>query len=281
MRWTRRSKTQAADALREAVGDHTLPHFSGAVLQALSTLRDDGSTLEEIAETLNFDPGVSVKLLALVNSSAFGARATVDDLPQAIQLVGRASLESLLISMSVRKALPEKTSGIDTSAFWRAAAYRAVVARRLAQELCPREAHSAFTAALLQDMAVPLLAERQGDAYLALLERWREGGPSLRELEREAFGCDHAELGLLMCQAWELPESLAMAIGGHHDDPGDDNPTPDPVLLSSLLREPGPAPGSDELVAVARDRHGLEDGAVSDLLDACLGDAEDLGRLFA
>jgi len=281
MRWIRRNRNQAAEALREAVGGHALPHFPGAVLQALSTLRDESSSLEQISDTLSFDPGVSVKLLALVNSSAFGTRMPVDDLPQAVQLVGRATLESLLISMSVRKALPTETPGFDATTFWRAAAYRAVVARRLAETLCPREAHRAFTAALLQEMAVPLLAECRGDDYRVLLERWREGGPGLCELEREAFGCDHAELGMLMCQTWDLPESLAVAVGGHHEAPGHENPAPDPVLLSSLLREPGPAPGIEELVVAARDLHGLHDGVVTELLEASLGDAEELGRLFA
>ena len=280
MGWIRRSRKQAARALQDAVGEYELPHFPGAVLQALSALRDENSTLEQISETLNVDPGISVRVLSLVNSAGYGLRTPVDDLRQAVQLVGRAALESLLISMGVRRALPQATQGVDPRSFWKAAALRAAAARRLAELLCPREAQRAFTAALLQEMAVPMLAEQRGSAYVEILDRWRDGGPGLRELERDRFGCDHAELGLLMCQAWDLPESLAVAIGGHHDEPGDDDAIPNAVLLSGFLRESGAEAGADALVVAARDRHGLTPETVTGLLDASLEDAEDLARLL-
>jgi len=250
-------------------------------LHALSALRDEDATLDRISETLNVDPGISVRVLSMVNSAGYGLCAPVDDLRQAVQLVGRASLESLLISMGVRRALPQNAKGVDSKSFWKAAALRAAAARRLAEILHPRDAQRAFTAALLQEMAVPMLAERQGAAYVAILDRWREGGPGLHELEREEFGCDHTELGLLMCQAWELPESLAVAIGGHHDEPGDEDAVPHAVLLSGFLRESGTEDGTDDLLAAARDRHGMAPETVTGLLDASLEDAEDLARLFA
>jgi len=280
MLWKRRSQKQASDALREAVGEYKLPHFPGSVLEALSALRDPDATLGWIGERLSVDPGISVKLLSLVNSAGFGLRAPVDSLPHAVQLVGRSSLESLLVSMGVRRSLPTRVKGIDPHAFWKAAAQRAAVARRMSEILCPSEGPRAFTAALLQEMAVPLLAERHGSAYAALLERWHEGGPELRDQEQEAFGYDHAGIGLLMCQAWDLPESLAVAIGGHHQAPDAGADVPHPVLLSAFLRAAGCPSSGEAIVAAASERHAMDPETVNGILAQSLEDAEGLARML-
>ncbi|MFQ5416076.1 MAG: HDOD domain-containing protein [Myxococcota bacterium] len=262
------------------MGSYELPHFPGPTLEALSALRDESSSLERIAETLSVDPSLSVRILSLVNSAGFGLRTAVDDLPHAVHLVGRSPLESLLISVSVRQVLPRKATGVEPRAFWKSASCRASAARRLAELLCPSESHRSFTAGLLQEMAVPLLAERRGGDYAAVLDCWRDGGPELHDLERESFGWNHAEVGLLMCQVWELPERLAVAIGGHHDAPSADPDVPDPVLLSAFLRESDFQPGVDALIDAVHQRHGVDRERVIEIVDASFEDAEGLSDLL-
>ncbi len=281
MGWLRRGKKDAADALRRSIGDYELPSFNQSKLEALAAIRDESSSLAHIAAQLNLDPGLSARVLSLVNSASFGLRHPVDDVPHAVQLLGRAPLESLIISLAVREALPEKPMpGFEPRSFWRAAALRATAARRLAGLRSPVEGARAFTAALLQEMAVPMLARVRGDAYTALLDRWRDGGPELHALEREAFGTDHAEVGGLLCQAWELPETLAIAVGSHHAEaPPDD--VPPPVLLVGALRETEPHTGIDAFVEAAERAMGLERDALIELVDASLEEAEDLAARWA
>lgn len=280
MGWIRRNRKDAVRVLRKAVGDYELPHFPASTMEALAALRDEDSSLEQIAESLSVDPALSVRVLTLVNSAGFGLRAPVDALPHAVQLVGRSSLESLLISASVQQALPKRADGIDLGQFWKVAACRAATARRLAEVLCPAESHRSFTAALLQDMAIPLLAESRNGEYTALLDQWRDGGADLCELERELFGWTHADVGLLMCQVWELPERLAAAIAGHHEAPSPDLDVPDPVLLSAFLRDSDSEPGIDALVAAIHERHGLEEPQAHEIVEASFKDAEGLAGMF-
>jgi HD-like signal output (HDOD) protein len=66
-------------------------------------------------------------------------------------------------------------------------------------------------------MAVPVLAASHADRYVDLYHRHEvEESSLLQEMERDAFGYDHAEVGAMMAETWNLPETLITAIADHH-----------------------------------------------------------------
>ena len=85
----------------------------------------------------------------------------------------------------------------------------------MADRVSPRDRGICFTAALLQDMAVPLLADARPDAYGPILEA-SAGTPLLQKLEQETLGLDHSEVAGWLCDTWEFPTGLAEAIRAHH-----------------------------------------------------------------
>lgn len=198
--------------------DYVLPTFSGVVTTALDRVRDGGADAAEVAAVLEADPGVTVKLLRLANSSAYGLAARVNSAGHAIALLGREQVEALLMSVAVAGLLPKSPlPELDGMRFWMGAARRASIAKALSMASGDdRAASECFTAALLQDMAVPLIAEAEKDRYGALLTRWRTEGCDLAALEQEAFGYDHGQLGGLMCRHWQVSDAVTDAIAGHH-----------------------------------------------------------------
>ncbi len=269
------------EALREAIGDFDLPRFPSVILEAMRVIRDDAAPVEAIADALRADPGLSVRVLGLVNSPGFGLRHPVDDLPHAVQLIGRSSLESLLITLGTRQAVPDGGQSRSAQAlFWSTAARRAAVSSRIASLVCPSERARLFTAALLQDMALPLLVQRHSDEYQAMFGAVSEGPERpLDVLERERFGWDHAEVGQMMCEVWGLPSGLGEAIGAHHLDPGEAGAELAPVVLSALLavddEQGGPA-----LLAAAEEVLSMEPEKIEELVREGLQDAEDVTRLL-
>ncbi len=104
-----RKKPSRSRVLRDLLRDYELSPFPDAILRTMEVIRDEDSSLDQIAEALRRDPAVSVHVLKLVNSAAFGLRGAVDDLGHAVHLIGRSALESLLIAIGVRRALPRKS----------------------------------------------------------------------------------------------------------------------------------------------------------------------------
>lgn len=270
--------------LLKTLGPYQLPSFPGVVMQTLERIRDPKATPSKVAEVMAADPGLSVKILRTVNSAAYSLANKVKSLDQAIALLGISQVESLVLSMAVGAALPRPTApGFDATRFWRAAARRAATARALAARLHPARGAESFTAALLQDMAVPILAEKHPARYGPLLEHWHNSDEDLAALETKEFGWNHPEVATWICDEWKLPESLAAAIGGHHGvhSPGNEGlAAPPAVTLVSHVRELDDRNGVEALVEAAA-AHGLKRDDAAAIVDESFKNAEELAKLFA
>ena len=281
-RWFRRSRS-GSEAGRLDFEGYEVPNFPATIHDTLRLIRADESSNADIAEGLAADPGMTVRILRLVNSAGFGLRQAVDDVSQAVQLIGRSSLESILISAAVHETLPRKSKhGFDANAFWQLCAQRAAVAGSLAGELCSPRRSLCWTAGLLQDLAIPLLVEQEGPVYGSILQDWREGHEPLDVLEREVLGADHTEIARRVCELWEFPAPLIDAIATHHTTDDDE---PRPERLVALLR-PGDASGPDgepgglSEVLAAAEQSGLEADAAAGCVERGLAEAAPLFALL-
>jgi len=236
--------------LREELGGAELPSFKAVTMQILRKLRDPEASTREIAALVANDPGLSVKVLKTVNCAAFGLRRPAGDVGHAINLLGRGGVEGIVLGVAVKEALPNAPAdGYDPRRFWRAAAVRAATAKALADALDPSQRMVSFTAGLLQDMAVPVLAHQKPD-YGAVLRAWHAGDVDLDTAERSEFGWDHAEVAGWLAADWEFPTVLGESIAAHHQAEA-----PLPVQLVGLLHE-DPSFGTERMIALARERCG-------------------------
>lgn len=249
-----------AEALAETLDEASVPGFPVVHNEVLRLLRNPLASLDEIGVACAKDPALSVRILKSVNC-ANGSKRPVKNLAHAVSLLGRGELESLVLALAVQAMSPKgPVFGYDHQAFWRASARRAAVARNLARLLSPRDAMASFTAGLLQDMAVPILASQKGKPYGELLEHWRHEGGSLDDMERKEFGWDHARVGGLLSIKWSFPEVLQDAIGGHHE-----HAELAPVRLVALMDE-GESSNVDAVVACATEDYGAEADQVTEAI---------------
>jgi HD-like signal output (HDOD) protein len=271
------------EELKAVLGDYELPSFPAIVMSALERIRDEDASLSSIADLMSSDPGLTVRLLGTVNSAAFGLKHTVRNIHHAVSLMGRNQLESMLISMAVGQSLPQAAAeGYDSSRFWTTSAQRATTARALSDLLDPSASSESFTAGLLQDLAIPILAHSKGEEYGRLLEEWHEGGEDLASSEAQLFGWNHAWVGSWLCQEWSFPEKLTLAIGAHHGggDEEEDEGLPAASLVASL-REVDHQRGIEQLVESARDHYGIPSDQTAGLIESSFEAAEEIARLFA
>lgn len=244
--------------LASVVGDDGVPALPTTTTTILRQLRDPDVDADQIAQSLQFDPGLVVRVLKTVNSAAFGLSVKIADIGHAVNMMGRSQLESIVLALTVRQVLPgEAVAGFVAGRYWRTAARRAALARTLADQLHPSTQADCFTSGLLQDMAVPVLASRRDD-YGPVLSEWHaRPGSNLAQLERSAFGWDHGALGALMGELWDLPSPLVATIRSHHPTGAGDGVQPALVLVG-LLRETGTRADEEALIEEARSSYGLD-----------------------
>lgn len=267
-------------AMRRALGHYDPPSFPNVIASALAKLRDPQVPLPEIARILSHDPRLTIKLLSLLNSAAYAFRRPVLSVEHAVTLLGRNRVESMLLSMGVRGVLHKEGQGGADLRFWHAAARRATVARTLAVELEEQNAPANFTAALLQDMAVPLLSTHVGDGYGELLGEWRNGS-DLADLEDAEYGWNHADVAGWMCEHWRFPEELAGAIGAHHTcHRRYSSRPPPPVTMVACLREGDRDYGEDEFVDATASATGLGRDQLRTMVEEADREAASLSQAY-
>lgn len=258
--------------------NYELPSFSISVIGLLGKLRDPNCSFTAIAEDLEVDPGLHVRVLKTVNSVAFGLSHKVSSVQHAVSLLGRGRLESLVLSVAVKNNLDDEhmPDWFDMRLFWRAAARRAALARGLAQRLHPETQSESFTAGLLQDMAVPIIARSKTSNYQKLYEPWNlvDDHSNLIELEQNNLNLDHANIGAQMARNWGFPANLVEMISSHHTTKTSLG-TPLSVQIVSLLKGNPEIPLVD-LAAQVEQLFGLDQNLYCQLAEQAQEDADEL-----
>lgn len=282
MKFLRRKQTETPETqLAAALDGHSPPALPQGVMKLMQLMRDPDSEITDVTEALSWQPGLVVKVLQTVNSAAYGMARKVDSVSHAVAILGRSKLEQLVLGVAVKENLPTRPArGYDAQRFWEAAFFRAALARGIAGRLHPADEAQSFTAGLLQDMAVPLLAHAQPKVYGEVLETWH-GTPTahLHDLEQEALGWSHDVVGGQLARSWELPESLVELIGAHHGS--ETNVALPPALrLVSLHRETACEHGLEAITEVAQSEFEVDPDWMRGLVEESERQATELSQLL-
>lgn len=262
--------------LQQMAGKFELPAFPQVAMEVRALLRNEDSTNEQIGACIKRDPGLTLRLLQSVNSAAMSRRRSIADPVQAVALIGRANLEFVVLGHATRAAIPDASAtGFSQDEFWEIAVRRASLAERLAKTIKPSEAGISYAASLLQDMAVPVLANVMSKEYRPVLAQVDGRWDVLDEHEQATFGWDHGEFGGWMCEAWTFPDSITSAITSHHRDTHEGIEVPGAVRAVSFLHSIHPTDAdADRLAQVLDEAFGVSTKETRELLRLHFGSDE-------
>ncbi|MDA7980403.1 MAG: HDOD domain-containing protein [Pirellulales bacterium] len=202
--------------LDEILKGGQLPALPQSAINLLQLSKDPNIGPAEFAVPIEADPGLTSQVLKFVNSSYFGFSREISSVRQAITLVGMRTIKNFALWSAVFSLMPNPSCGaFDLRCLWQDSLRRALFAKAFALRLKSKEAEEPFAAALLQDMAVPLLAKQYPAEYAELFESRANGKVRLSQLEQDKFGYSHAEVAACMCRQWSLPETIASLIEQH------------------------------------------------------------------
>src|SRR5271167_604652 len=133
-----------------------LPALPQSAITLLELSQDPENGPQEFALPIEADPGLAGQILKFVNSSYFGFSREISNVKMAITLVGIRTIKNFSLWSAVFSLIPNPKCGpFDLKNLWQDSLRRGLFARALARQLGLREAEEAFSAALLQDMAIP------------------------------------------------------------------------------------------------------------------------------
>ncbi len=198
----------------------SLPEVVGKIIELLS---DANTPASRIAELISYDPGLSSKVLRMVNSAAYGFNRQIASIQHGIMILGFNTVRGLVLSASIFKMFEgrEQERGLDHRQFWEHSLGTAVAARMLGQAFKMTDVDEAFSAGMLHDIGKVVLDVYFGRDYVEVLmaarkQRIRIHGLAFQNTEYQTLGVSHTEIGLSLAQKWRLPVGITEVIAHHH-----------------------------------------------------------------
>ncbi|WP_254507919.1 HDOD domain-containing protein [Anatilimnocola floriformis] len=208
----------ATPGLKELLGNAQLPALPQSAIRLLELSQNPDNGPAEFAVPIEADPGLTGQVLKFVNSSYFGFSREISSVKLAITLVGIRTIKNFALWSAVFSLMPNPKCGpFDLKSLWQDSLRRGLFARAFGKLKGLKDAEDLFAAALLQDMAVPLLAKELPTQYVELLQGRNNGEVRLSTLEQAKFGWTHATAAGVMARSWSLPEEFARLIEKHCD----------------------------------------------------------------
>jgi HD-like signal output (HDOD) protein/GGDEF domain-containing protein len=277
-----------AYAIEEILSCESLPSLPATAVRVLELSQDQDCTVNELAETIRFDQGLSAKILKTVNSSFFGLRTKCGTIDKALVVLGMRELRNLALGFSLVPAMEAAyTEGFDPVDYWRRGIYSAVAAKIIAQRAAREVADEAFLGGLLQDIGIMAMLQALGHPYEQVLQSATIDHRRLAALEIRAFDMQHPEVGALLARKWQLPDELSVPIRFH------ERPTAAPPELREVVRcvslgnsvhqcltYEDKAPCFQRFYEQAHRFFGLEPSACDEILKQTAAAAKEVSRLF-
>jgi putative nucleotidyltransferase with HDIG domain len=215
---TCRLRELLTDSLRRKIGAlEPLPSVPAVYLELRRAMARPDVSNSRIARIIEKDAAMTAKALQLVNSACFGMSRHITSVDQAIAYLGMELIKDLSLTVYVFAALEGTAvrSGFSFDAAQEHSLITAKVAKQLMSE--PRQAKSAFTAALLHDIGKLVLAVCIPKKFKNVMLICSTSGRPSHEVESDMLGVTHAEVGAYLLGLWGLPYPIVEAIAYHHN----------------------------------------------------------------
>jgi len=197
----------------------TLPSFPSLYLEIMKELDSPRSSIENVAEIIARDPGMTAKMLQIANSASVGTAHRINNPFEAIQQLGVNAVRSLAISAHVFSCF-ERTNlqQFSIHELWGHLMKAGTLARRIMQleQAEAADAEDAYVAGMLHDMGKLMLANSVPEDFQRALILAGERHIALHEAEKEIFGATHAGVAAYLLGLWGLPAPIVEAVAFHH-----------------------------------------------------------------
>ena len=216
-------------ALREILDDESvkkivsqiesLPSLPSIYSTIIEEMQSEDPSIKKISDTISKDLSMTAKILQVVNSVFFGLARKISSPQEAVVLLGLQTIKALVLSVKIFSEFSQRNySWFNIDSLFNhsmsvSANTKAIVkTEKLEGDLV----NYSLMAGLLHDLGKLILLTNFPKPYKQVLTEARGSGQDLWDLEYEAFGTSHAELGAYLMGLWNLETPIIEAIAFHH-----------------------------------------------------------------
>lgn len=202
---------QLAQEIVDEIDD--LPQFPENVVFIQKLINDPESELTDIARQISMDPSLTGDLLKVVNSAQFMLPKKVDNIVEAVKLVGLRGIRNMLFSYGTQKVL--KT---DQKSLWDHSYRVAFYSYNLAKNFKRKKEllDDAYVGGILHDIGKIIFSSVHPDLLEKISRFCNEKEFQHNIMEELSAGLNHSMIGGKIAEKWNFPPSLIASIAYHH-----------------------------------------------------------------
>jgi putative nucleotidyltransferase with HDIG domain len=228
--------------LSRAIVDNinTLPQFPENIVEIQRLLNDPDADIGNIARHMSTDPALIADLFRIVNSAQYMLVKRIDNITEAVKMVGIRGLKNLLYSYGTQLILGSDSA--DKKELWEHSyktaffAYNLVKQNKQNRELLD----DVYASGILHDIGKIIFLNFYPDMMNKIQNFCSERNIPKSTFEYLSAGMNHAGIGALIAEKWNFPEQLVSAIRYHHNPsaaPADWRILVDSVYLADMFCE--------------------------------------------
>jgi putative nucleotidyltransferase with HDIG domain len=191
-----------------------LPQFPENIVFLQKLISDPDSEMTEIARQISMDPSLTADLLKLVNSAKFMLPKRVDNIVEAVKLVGLRGLKNLLYQQGTQMLLDKKQKWLWDHSY-KAALYAYTLAKYFRRKKDILD--DVYVGGILHDMGKIIFSSVHPQLLDKITNFCHMRGIDRDVMEDLSAGLNHAEIGALIAEKWNFPDVLVNAIRYHHE----------------------------------------------------------------
>ena len=198
--------------------DHLNP-IPQSALKILRMIQRDDYPTKDITAEISKDQVLSGLTLKLCNSAFFSGRVKIENLNDAVLILGEETLMKSIITATVNNFFKQtKTVGYSLcrgGIFYHAVGC-ACTAEAIARRTNRTDPKRAYTAGLLHDIGKVVLDQYIAKICPVFFRGIEHNGETSLHLEQKILGTSHCQTGELLAEKCHFPESLKQVVSFHH-----------------------------------------------------------------
>lgn len=197
-----------------------MPSLPTSVTKVLEICNHPQTSPADLNRVISVDPVLMGKVMKLINSAYYGLNQEITSLVRAIIMLGINTVKNLALSTAVLGTIGKhaESKALNMEGFWRHSLCVGVTSKIVARQrnVDQKVLEEYFIAGLLHDVGKIALNNRLAEQYVDVLAFSDRDRQSLHRVEKEVFGFDHSDVGVMIVKSWKLSEEIRDAVGYHH-----------------------------------------------------------------
>ena len=196
----------------------SLPILPCVALKIFSKLLEPQFSPSELAEIIESDPALTVKILSLARKQGLNPAEERFSVRQILGKLPANLVSDALFSINVSSVSGDNENGTLTKKELVLHTLAVACCAKNIVEIIPAETEPAlaYLAGMLHDIGKLAINELMPKSFECLAEEAKSKSLSSMEVEQKYLGTDHTILGKRLARKWQLPNEIAVAIWLHH-----------------------------------------------------------------